>query len=222
VPPPVTTTTAPAPVAESAVTAPVVPQPPAIDPTAVDQEVQKRLAAERAKFEEQLRQRQLQQQAAAAAQPATPILQRVQPQPQPPPVIVQQPVVTPTLTPAPQPVVQAPAPAPQPAVVEVPKTKEGDLITSGSEDVPARMLRRASVPYPPLARLQRVQGTVLISALISETGRVLDLKVIRAIGKPVGLNEAAMQIVRGSTFSPPMKDGVHVKSWTTVPVDFKL
>ena len=145
---------------------------------------------------------------------------------QQPPVIVQQPVVTPALTPAPQPVqqpvVQPTAPAPQPAVVEAPKTKEGDLITSGSEDVPARMLRRASVPYPPLARLQRVQGTVLISALISETGRVLDLKVVRAIGKPVGLNEAAMQIVRGSIFSPPMKDGVHVKSWTTVPVDFKL
>jgi len=36
------------------------------------------------------------------------------------------------------------------------------------------------------------------------------------------LNEAALQIVRNSTFSPPMKDGVRVKSWTTVPVDFKL
>ena len=84
------------------------------------------------------------------------------------------------------------------------------------------MLRRATVPYPPMARLQRVEGTVLISALISETGRVLDVKVIRPIAKPVGLNEAAMQIVRQSTFSPPMKDGVRVKSWTTVPVDFKL
>ena len=84
------------------------------------------------------------------------------------------------------------------------------------------MIRRALVPYPPMARIQRVQGTVLISALISETGKVLDAKIIRPIDKQVGLNEAALQIVQKSTFSPPMKDGVRVKSWTTVPVDFKL
>jgi hypothetical protein len=35
-------------------------------------------------------------------------------------------------------------------------------------------------------------------------------------------NDAALQIVRSSTFSAPVKDGVRVKSWTTVPVDFKL
>jgi TonB family protein len=123
-----------------------------------------------------------------------------------------------------QPVVAPPPPpAPQPAAVaEAPRAREGDLITSGSEDVPARMTRRALVPYPPMARIQRVQGTVLVSALISETGRVLDAKIIRPITKAVGLNEAALQIVRQSTFSAPMKDGVHVKTWTTVPVDFKL
>ena len=189
--------------------------------------MQKRLAAERAKLDEELRQqRQQQQQQQAAAQPATPILQRVQPQPQPQPVIAQQPVAAP-VTPAPQPVqqpvVQPPAAAaPQPAVAEAPKTREGDLIAAGTEDVPAKMLRRAVVAYPPMARLQRIEGTVLVSALISETGKVLDAKVIRPINKPVGLNEAALQIVRGSTFSPPVKDGVRVKSWTTVPVDFKL
>jgi Gram-negative bacterial TonB protein C-terminal len=37
-----------------------------------------------------------------------------------------------------------------------------------------------------------------------------------------GLNEAAQQMMRRSTFTAPMKDGVHVKAWTTVPVDFKL
>jgi len=96
------------------------------------------------------------------------------------------------------------------------------LIVSGTEDVAAKMTRRAYVPYPPMARMQRVEGTVLISALISETGKVLEAKVIRPINRAVGLNEAALQIVRLSTFSPPVKDGVRVKSWTTVPVDFKL
>ena len=225
-----TTTAAPPPVTETAATASAAPstQAPVVDPTKVDEEVQKRLAAERAKFDEQLRQQraQQQQQQTAAVQPAPPLLQRAQPQPQP--VVAQQPAAAP-VTPAPQPVQQpvvqpppVPVPASQPAVAEAPKTREGDLVSPGSEDVPAKMLRRAVVAYPPMARVQRVEGTVLISALVSETGKVLDAKVIRPINKAVGLNEAALQIVRNSTFSPPVKDGVRVKSWTTVPVDFKL
>ena len=204
-------------------------QAPVIDASKVDEEVQKRLAAERARLEEQVRKTQ---QAAAQPQPA-PLLQRVtpqpQPQPQPPAVPAPQPAVVENRPPtvAPQPVVQppapAPAPAPQPAAAATePRAREGELVASGSEDVPAKMTRRANVPYPPLARLQRVQGTVLISALISETGQVIDAKIIRPIDRPVGLNEAALQIVRRSIFTPPMKDGVRVRSWTTVPVDFKL
>jgi TonB family protein len=231
-PKPVETTTAVAPPISETVAASTAPTStePIIDPSKVDEEVQKRLAAERARLEEQARRQQI-----AAAQPTPqPLLQRVVPQPppqqqpQPQPVIAQpQPVIAPPPAPVPQPVIQPvvappPAPAPQPAPAETPRTREGDLVTSGSEDVSARMTRRASVPYPPMARIQRVEGTVLISALISETGKVLEVKVIRPINRPVGLNEAALQIVRNSTFSPPMKDGVRVKSWTTVPVDFKL
>jgi TonB family protein len=222
VPPPISET-----VAATASTAGAAPTStaPSIDAGKVEEEVQKRLAAERARLEEQARR----QQQAAAPQP---LLQRVVPQPQPQPVFqpppqpVAQPAPQPApVVPAPQPVVvppPSPAPAPQPAVAESPKTREGDLIAAGSEDVPARMVRRAAVPYPPMAKMQRVEGTVLVSALISENGRVLDAKVIRPINRPVGLNEAALQIVRLSSFSPPMKDGVRVKSWTTVPVDFKL
>jgi TonB family protein len=234
-----TTTAAPATTTETVAavtTAAPSTQAPVIDATKVNEEVQKRLAAERTRLEEQVRKQQQ-----AAAQPApTPLLKRVVPQPQmqpqpqpvvPPAPVVQPPPVTQTTVaetrppvPLPQPVVAPPpAPVPQTATQAEPaRTREGDLVTAGSEDVPARMTRRANVPYPPMARMQRVEGTVLISALVSETGRVLDAKVIRPIARPVGLNEAALQIVRQSTFSPPMKDGVRVKSWTTVPVDFKL
>jgi TonB family protein len=229
VPPPAATETVAA-----ATIAPSTTQPPVLDTAKINEEVQKRLVAERAKLEEQMRRPQ-----PAAAQPSTPILQRITPQPQPQPVF-QPPPATQTQAPAPQPAVVGnsqpapvtqtvvqppsppPAPAPQPAQAETAPAREGELVASGSEDVPAKMTQRANVPYPPMARLQRVQGTVLVSALISETGRVLDVKLIRPINRPVGLNEAALQIVRQSTFTPPMKDGVRVKSWTTVPVDFKL
>jgi len=109
-------------------------------------------------------------------------------------------------------------PAPQP---EAPRTQVGDLVPAGTPGlVPAHTTHQAPATYPPMARLQHVQGSVIISVLISETGRVLETKIIR--GGAMGLNEAADQSIRRSTFAPGQKDGVRVKSWTTVSVDFKL
>ena len=211
----------------------VVPAPstqaPVPDAAKVDEEVRKRLATEKAKLEEQARAQQ------AVPQPRPPLLTRsapppvqLQPQPQPaapPPAVLEnrpapQPVES-VAQPQPQPV--APAPVPVPSTVEAPRVREGDLVPTGTDGlVVARMVHRGSVPYPPLAKMQRVQGTVLISVLVSENGQALETRLVRGIDRPVGLNEAADQIVRRSTFSPPTKDGVRVKAWTTVPVDFKL
>jgi protein TonB len=147
----------------------------------------------------------------------------------PPPAVVQQ-------QPAPQPVAPAPAPvqppvtethAPAPAPAQVAPAAavyhEGDLVPAGTEGLVAgRMIHRGNVPYPPIAKMNRVEGVVILSVLISETGKVLDVRVIRPISRPVGLNEAAVESVKRSTFSAPTKDGMKVKSWTTVPVEFKL
>jgi TonB family protein len=195
---------------------------PVIDAALVNEEVQRRIAAERARLEQQARAT-----APAATPQPQPVARPVTPQPQPVPPPRQQqpqPAVAETQTapqPAPQPAAEPARPAPQPAA-ETPRVQEGDLVTDLSNLVPARMIRRADLPYPPLARMQRVEGRVLVSALISETGAVLETRVIVPIKKPVGLNEAAQAIVKRSTFSPPTKDGVKVKAWTTVPIDFKL
>ena len=183
-----------------------------IDPTKVNEEVQRRLAAERARLEQQ---RARIQQSPAQSQPVVPA---PTPQPAPPPVVTESapPAVVSASQPAPEPAAAAPAAAQPPAV------KEGDFVDDLEGLVPARMIRRATVSYPPLARMQRVEGTVLVGALVSETGAVLETRVIKPIDRPVGLNEAAVQIVRRSTFSPPTKNGVRVKAWTTVPIDFKL
>jgi protein TonB len=82
------------------------------------------------------------------------------------------------------------------------------------------MSHQAPATYPPIARVQHVQGTVIVTVLVSESGEVLDTRVIS--GPQAVLNEAAQQSIRRSTFSPGQKDGVRVKSWTTVRVDFKL
>ncbi|HUP50621.1 MAG TPA: TonB family protein [Thermoanaerobaculia bacterium] len=204
--------------------------PPPLDPAMVDQEVQRLLAAERARLEQQARQRQ---QTATVAPPP-----RV-----PPPQVATQPV-TPAV-PQPAPVVPAPVPVPVPATppaetaaaeappaappaVETapaqPRYREGDLVPQDVEGLtPGRVIRLGSVPYPPMARTQRVEGTVLLNVLISERGEVLEVRLLRGVPRPVGLNEAAEQIIRRSTFSAPMlRDGTRVKAWTTVPVKFEL
>jgi TonB family protein len=63
-----------------------------------------------------------------------------------------------------------------------------------------------------MARMQKVEGTVITNVLVSETGAVLEVRVLRGVTRAVGLNEAAQQAMRRSTFHPGSKDGVRVKS----------
>jgi len=81
------------------------------------------------------------------------------------------------------------------------------------------MIRQATPQYPPVARIQRIEGAVLMSVLVSESGAVQDVRVIR--GDP-RLTEAAVNTVRRSGFSAGTKDGVRVKSWIPVTISFKL
>ncbi|HEV2718658.1 MAG TPA: TonB family protein, partial [Thermoanaerobaculia bacterium] len=189
------------------------------DPAAVDAEVKKRLAAQQAaqqvKVEAEAKKqtpaqiaqaippRPTPQQTAPVPQPVVPAPQPVAPQPQP-------------VVPAPQPVV----PAPQPVEPQVAKAREGDLVPAGTEGLnPPRMTRQQAPTYPQVARIERIQGTVLLSVLVSESGAVQDVRVIR--GDP-RLTESAVQAVRRSAFTPGTKDGVRVKSWLPVAISFRL
>ncbi|HEX6095528.1 MAG TPA: TonB family protein [Thermoanaerobaculia bacterium] len=197
----------------------------AIDQSLVDQEVARRMAAERARLEAQAR---AQQQAAtpAATQTVVPAVPRPAPPEQATATQAPAPVETrPTpapVQPQPEPAREEPRPAPvqqQPAVA---RAREGDLVPPGTEGlIPPRITRRGAVTYPPMARASRVQGTVITSVLVSERGEVLDVRIIRGVATG-GLNEAAIQAMRRSSFAPAMKDGVRVRSSLTVPVEFKL
>ncbi len=197
----------------------------AIDQTQVDAEVQKRLEAERAKLEQLARSQQTQTQTAAAARPPAPRPVQTASAAPPPVTETHAPVPVVTQTVAPPPVVQtethAPA-VPQPVTETVARAKEGDLITGGEGLTAPRLLRLSTPEYPQLARQQRVEGLVLMSVLVNEKGQVMQVKLLRGVNKPVGLNEAAEAAVRRSSFAPAMKDGVHVKAWMTVPINFKL
>jgi TonB family protein len=191
---------------------------PAIDASKVNEEVAKRMAAEKARLD-QLARAQNQQTTTSRPAATPPPPQQVATQTvAPPPVVENRPAPVPQPTaPAPQPVAET-RPAPQP---EAPRTQVGDLIPAGTPGLtPAHITHQAAATYPPIARIQHVQGSVVVSVLVSETGQVMETRVVS--GPQAVLNEAAQQSIRRSTFSAGEKDGVRVKSWTNVRVDFKL
>jgi TonB family protein len=206
-----------------------------IDPSLVDAEVQKRIAAERVRLEALAR-----QQAAAQTGTTTGAAVPVRPVAAPPQAAQQTPPPAATATQQPATATTAPAPAqPQPAAAEpevaetrpaptqpqpaaTQRAREGELIAPGTAGlVNPRVLRRGTVPYPSMARAQKVEGTVITNVLVSETGDVLEVRIVRGISRG-GLNEAAVSAMRRSSFAAGTKDGVKVKAWITVPVEFKL
>ncbi|HEU4889377.1 MAG TPA: TonB family protein [Thermoanaerobaculia bacterium] len=120
-----------------------------------------------------------------------------------------------TQTTAPQPAVAAPAPAPQVSVV-----REGDVINVGELDVIPRITRPVRPVYPQMAVRQKITATILLTVLVSESGEVLDVRVLR--GEPrFGFNDAAIRAMKATRFSSPMKDGKRVRTWVPQSYDFK-
>jgi TonB family protein len=121
----------------------------------------------------------------------------------------------PTQTAAPAPAVATPAPVKQASTV-----REGDVVDIGSLDVVPRPMRPIKPVYPLMAARQKISAIVFLTVLVSETGEVQDVRVLR--GEPrFGLNDAAERAMRATRFSSPMKDGKRVKTWFPQTIDFK-
>ena len=73
--------------------------------------------------------------------------------------------------------------------------------------------------YPPIAQSARVQGVVIIEAVIGPNGRVQDARVLRSI--PL-LDQAALDAVKQWEFTPTLLNGVPVPVIMTVTVQFTL
>ncbi|HUF18801.1 MAG TPA: TonB family protein [Thermoanaerobaculia bacterium] len=117
-----------------------------------------------------------------------------------------------------------PVATPLPAATPPPVTlaREGELIELAKVDRAPAVVRSVEPVYPPLARSRRIEGSVIVSALVSETGRVLEVRIMRGDSRNIGLNESAITAVRAWQFTPAMKDGQRVRTWMPVAVSFKM
>ena len=81
------------------------------------------------------------------------------------------------------------------------------------------LLRRVNPVYPPDAQATRVQGVVILEAVIGTDGLVRDARILRSI--PM-LDQAALDSVRQWEYSPTLLNNVPVPVIMTVTVQFTL
>lgn len=78
--------------------------------------------------------------------------------------------------------------------------------------------RRVEPPYPPMAQSIGIQGAVVVSVTVSETGRVLEAHAVS--GHPT-LRQASIDAARRWQFSPTMLNGIPIKVIGTITFNFR-
>jgi protein TonB len=104
-------------------------------------------------------------------------------------------------------------PPPPPPAAPRPPVPVGGVI------VRPQKIREVTPIYPAIAQAARVQGIVILEALIGEDGRVRNLRVLRSIPP---LDQAAVDAVRQWQFTPTLLNGEPVPVVMTVTVAFTL
>jgi protein TonB len=82
------------------------------------------------------------------------------------------------------------------------------------------LVKKVEPPYPEIARRSKLEGVVVLEAVITKTGSVEEVKVLRAL-HPV-LDQAALNAVKQWKYEPAILNGKPVKVYFTVTVTFKL
>jgi TonB family protein len=77
----------------------------------------------------------------------------------------------------------------------------------------------AAPAYPAIARLARVEGVVILEAVLDVEGRVDSVRVLRSIAQ---LDQSAVDAVKRWRFTPALLNGQPVSVVMTVTVNFRL
>ncbi|MCP4658859.1 MAG: TonB family protein [bacterium] len=122
----------------------------------------------------------------------------------------------------PEPPVEEPVAEPTPPPTPPkPQVRRGDLVQPGPGVVPPRK-KRIVARYPAMARrIGRKQATVVVvKVLVDENGKASKVELE---GKKVGFgfDTEALQAARTGTYEAATKNGVPVKCWLTVKVEFQ-
>jgi TonB family protein len=92
-------------------------------------------------------------------------------------------------------------------------------VSVSANQMAEHLLTKVNPKYPPDAKKARIQGTVLLEAIIGKTGRVENLKVVSG---PTELQQSALDAVRQWTYKPVLSNGEPIEVKTTIHVIYTL
>ena len=98
---------------------------------------------------------------------------------------------------------------PEPEPPATPKVSEGDLVERGPGVVDPQCIKCPGVRYPDVARRAKLEGSVQISFIVTETGVVEAIEIEQSGGEV--FDQAVISTVKTWSHEPATKNGVRVK-----------
>lgn len=95
----------------------------------------------------------------------------------------------------------------------------GPMHVGGEVTAPVKIFA-PSPQYTPEARAARVQGVVIVQAIINCDGEVTNTNVLK--GLPLGLTEAAVEAISRWRFEPARQNGTPVMVFYNLTINFRL
>lgn len=84
------------------------------------------------------------------------------------------------------------------------------------------MYLKEHLKYPDAARKASVKGRVIVEFVVEQDGSIANVKVVRGRDLGHGLPEEAIRVVQAApTWRPAVQDGKAVRSYMTIPINFK-
>ena len=105
------------------------------------------------------------------------------------------------------------------STANLPKVAAPQRIRVSQGVTEGNLLRKVQPTYPPLAKTARIQGSVILNALISKAGNIENLRVMS--GHPM-LVQSALDAVKQWKYKPYILNGEPVEVETTITVNFNL
>jgi protein TonB len=119
--------------------------------------------------------------------------------------------------PAPKPDAE-PRRAPRPKVLAATPAEEAEECAEAA--VKPKPLNIVQPAYTDEARAQQIEGKVRVEITVGPDGAVTNVRVLQGLGH--GLDEAALDAARGSTFEPGTRCGKAVATTFTIGMRFSL
>ncbi len=96
---------------------------------------------------------------------------------------------------------------------------EGPLRVGGDVNAPV-IVKRVDPIYPDIARRTRIQGLVILEAIINKDGEVVDVKVLKSLNS--FCDDAAVEAAKQWIFEPGTQNDIPVDVVMTLTVQFRL